>query len=724
MIKPQTPVAPDPSRRAPPPLRQDLVERHQRHLGRAYHILKNPLSLAYFRLPAPHLEAARRFDGTTPLALLLPVLRSSSRYWRSLPEPAALEELSALANQLAAAGLLRVPAPGAEERARRLRESKKNHRLETWVGHAVYFKKSLFDPDDLLNRITPAFAWIFTPACLLLLAGCVLFTLWVVLGHADRLHASSANFFTLQNLISTWLLFIGVKVVHEFGHAITCKRFGGEVHEMGFMFILFTPYLFCNVSDSWLAEKRQRIAVTAAGMLVEILLACIAAWGWFATQPGLLHQLCFNTMVLCSVSTVLFNGNPLMKFDGYYILTDLLEIPNLRAKSNAWVTAWAQRHLLGIAPKTALPDTREIGPVFGVYAVAAYLYGWFLTFAIAGQIFDILKPHGLEILSRTYVGLFLFVSLGLPFLRLLRSVKSSGASILTPRARWIALSALGCTGVLFLIPFTERVTRSAVLEHPAVHHLSPPIPATLTAILATEGQVVKKGDVLASMESRPLEARLADLAFQREAAHVRLRAAIASGTEEARLLVPVQEKHLREIEEELHALEARRAALQLLAPSDGIVRTPRTYDLVGRVFSPGQAVLSLGALPGDRVLIPLDEKQAKRVHAGQEVEFYWDALPHTTGRGRIAIVHPGPSEYLPAPGLANLFGGDVPAEIDPATGQPRPSIPVYEAEAVLDEPLALRPQATGRACITTARSTLGSALKDRILDLLNPDWRL
>ena len=144
-------------------------------------------------------------------------------------------------------------------------------------------------------------------------------------------------------------MFIFVKTIHEFGHGLTCKHFGGEVHEMGAMFIMFTPYLYCNVSDSWLLpDKTRRILVTAAGIFVEMTLAIVAAWVWMVTAPGLLHQICFNIMFTCSVSTVLFNANPLMKFDGYYMMADALEVPNLKQKSAAAASGWAQRYLLGL----------------------------------------------------------------------------------------------------------------------------------------------------------------------------------------------------------------------------------------------------------------------------------------------------------------------------------------------------------------------------------------
>src|SRR5206468_11742270 len=124
------------------------------------------------------------------------------------------------------------------------------------------------------------------------------------------------------------------KVIHEFGHGLSCKHFGGECHEMGVMLLVMTPCLYCNVSDSWmLPNKWHRAAIGAAGMYIELVMASIATFLWWFSEPGLLNNVCLAVMFVCSVTTLVFNANPLMRYDGYYILADLLEIPNLRQKA-------------------------------------------------------------------------------------------------------------------------------------------------------------------------------------------------------------------------------------------------------------------------------------------------------------------------------------------------------------------------------------------------------
>lgn len=723
-------VAQDPALLVVPPLRKDVEATPQKYLGRSYVIYKNPISLAYFRLPAAHAEAVALFDGHTTLADLAGRLAQSSRYWRALSREQALAELSALAGQMGQSGLLRIRGASASERGKRLRALKKSRRFETTVGHVLFFKKSLFDPDRLLGRLLPAVAWVYQPGVLAIGAVFVLISLCAALWNIEKLVEQGANFFTLSNLGLTWVLFLGVKVLHEFGHGLTAKRYGAEVHEMGFMFILFTPYLFCNVSDAWRAGKSARIAVGAAGLVVELFLASCAVWLWLFSQPGLFHQMCFNTIMLCSVSTILFNGNPLMKFDGYYILSDVLEIPNLRAKSNAWVTAWAQKHLLGLAPKTAPSASHEMSPLFGIYAVAAYCYGWFIVFSISVKAFDLLKPYGLEFISRTYVGLFLFVSLALPLYRLGRSVKGSSElrMILLRRGRWLVFALFAAGGALFMVPVTETVKRSAALEHARVEQVSAAAPGVLRDIAVRQGDEVREGQQLARLENRDLEYQLSSLKMQREMIMVRLRAVSAEGSEEARLTMPVLARQVRETDEEIAGAESKAASLELRAPRSGVLRTPHPQELEGRYFPARVPIFAIGGADEPRVLIALDEKEARKVHPGQSVRVIFTGLPGEVFHGQITSAPVSPVAEFSSSCFANLLGGDVPSEPSPTHGKLVPSLPHFEAEARIEispEKLAvLRAQSSGRARIEVRRTNLAGWLRDKVYEAINPQVRL
>lgn len=713
----------------PPRLRADLTSTPRRYLGREYIIYKNPISFSFFRIPAVHAEAARRFDGAANLNALAEALSLDSNYWKALPRARALEELSALALQLSQAGLLQIRASGATDRARRLREIKSRRAFEILVSQMLFFRKSLYDPDRLLERLLPWVSWIYRKSVLIGLGVFVIFSLLAALWNLGAVATHGANFFTLSNLGLTWLLFIVVKILHEFGHGLTAKRFGAEVHEMGFMFILFTPYLFCNVSDVWRSGKAARISTGAAGLVVEMVLASSAFWLWLVTQPGLFNQICFNTMILCSISTLLFNGNPLMKFDGYYILSDAIEIPNLRAKSNSWVTGWAQRHLLGMTPSRAAAPN-EASPFFGVYAVAAYFYGWIILFSISTLLFDMLKPYGLEFLSRTYVALFLFVSLGLPLYRLGRSVHGSAnlRGVFLSRSRWIAGALAVLAAAAFILPWSENIRRSAALEHSRVAMVSASAPGFLTESFVSEGQAVVEGQILGRINNPDLETQIAAVRLEREALQVRLRALAADSGEQALLELPVAVRQMRELEEQLAGLEGKAASLELRAPCDGLVRTPRVEELTGRFFRAGQPVLEIGATGVPRLLIALDEQQARKLRLGLPVQAIFTGFPGEVFAGEISRLPVSAAPQFSADSMSNLLGGDFPSEAPGPGGRPIPATAYYEAEAVLQIPedklALLRARSAAIARIEVRRTNLAGWLRDRAYELINPEIRL
>jgi len=724
---PAQPPPPSPNV-VPAGLRKDLVMSEQNYLGRKFLVLKNPIGLTFYRMPLAHGIAAQGFDGKRTFGQILEDLRQNDRYWRSLTPQRGLEELATLSRQLAMSGLLRVHGGSAVARAQHIKQAKHKRIFEISVGKILYFRKSLFDPDNLLQRLLPIFGWIYSPVTIGLCLAFFTITLLTVFRNWDAVTEHATNFFTIENLALSWISFFGVKIIHEFGHGLTCKRFGGEVHEMGFMFILFTPYLFCNVSDSWRAPKAHRIYVTAAGIFVELILACFATWIWLFTQPGLLHQMCFNIMFLCSVSTVLFNANPLLKFDGYYIMSDALEIPNLKQKSNMYVTQWAQRVLLGIKSATVRLMSYELNPLFGIYAVLSYLYGWLVLYNISHLLFDKLKPYGLEAVSRTYVGLFLFVSLGLPLYRLAASMKNTKElkKAITPHAR-ITLLVVGVALIaIFFIPWQDTVKRTIVLEHSKTDSVSALYPGFLRELNVHDGQVVKKGDPIGRLDDPALRAEKKDLELQISATEIRYRAAISSDKAELQEAAPTQKKMLDELSEQLKGINDKIASMNLVSPSDGIIRTWKMSERTGQYFSPDHPVCEVGTNLKMRAIIPLNEKEARRVSVGQKVVFRLFAEPDKHFEGTVTSRPVSPLDKFSSPALANMFGGDTPSEHDPdPKKQIRPSTAYYEAEVAIDESdPTLRPGMMGKARIYAGKTTLAKWLFQRSLEYLDPEFRL
>ena len=235
-----------------------------------------------------------------------------------------------------------------------IRRRKKNRWRKVWafLANILFIKIPIIDPERLLTKMYPYFRWIFTRTFITIsttldgLALCLVVSQWKTF--YDKL-PDFQSFFNWWTIMSFWVCLAGVKIIHEFGHGLTAKHFGGEVHEMGILFLVLTPALYCDVTDSWLLpNKWKRIWISAAGIYVECFLASIATFVWWYSTPGLLNSLAMATMFICSVNTIMFNANPLLRYDGYYVMADWLEIPNLRIKSTQFFAYLIQEKVLGL----------------------------------------------------------------------------------------------------------------------------------------------------------------------------------------------------------------------------------------------------------------------------------------------------------------------------------------------------------------------------------------
>ena len=472
--------------------------------------------------------------------------------------------------------------------------------------------------------------------------------------------------------------------------------------------------------------------VGAAGIFVEMTLALGAAGVWLATPPGLVHQVAFNVLFACTVSTVLFNANPLLKYDGYYLLADALEVPNLKAKSNAAATAWAQRWLLGLR-RTATTTAagvfgHEVSPLFGLYAVASYLYGWLVLYRISAHLFDALAPYGLDFLSRTYVGLFLFTGLALPMLRLVKSTAADPAARAAAGRRltqMALLAGLALVGSLFL-PWQDRVKRGVVLERAGVEVVAVRAPGFVREVFVRDGERVRAGQRLARLENVELAGEVDDLALQAAGYEVQRRAALADPADTVRGSAAAFARLAAETELQLAHKRWLLGECTLRAPRDGVVRGPDLANFVGQFLARGRAFCELGAADTYRAVIALDESQARRVTVGQPVSVRLGARSGETWTGTVTAAPVSSLARLTLPGSASAAGGDVPVQPNAATGALEPSVGHYEAETLLRDPGGdrLRAGLTGRARIEVGRTTLGRWWWERTLDLVNPGLRL
>ena len=481
--------------------RGDLISSRQTYLGRTYWIVKDPLTLSFFRFEEEEYSILQLLDGQRSPA---EIQREFER--RFAPQQLALSELQSLLGRLFRSSLVTSDAPGqGEQLLERHRRHRAQQRQSKW-SNILCIRFDGVDPDRFLQWLNHCSGWFFSwPAVLtvLLMACCALALVTTQFDLFLHRLPHFRTFFGGENWLVLAAVLAGVKILHELGHGLACKRFGGECHEMGLMLLVLTPCLYCNVSDSWmLKSKWQRAAIGAAGMYVELVLASLCTFIWWFSDVGFWHFLCLDIMFVCSVSTLLFNANPLLRYDGYFILSDLLEMPNLRQKAGTLVQQKMGSWLLGIHFPTDpfLPQRRRW--LFAGYAVAATIYRWFVVASILWFLYKICEPYGLKIVGQLLVIVSLYGLFLVPLNQFIRFLLVPGRTRHVKKLRVIAslvlLSGLAVAGLM--IPLPHHVYCKCRFQARNADTVYVDIPGLVTAIYAQPGEYVEAGQVVMALE--------------------------------------------------------------------------------------------------------------------------------------------------------------------------------------------------------------------------------
>ncbi|MFM7413530.1 MAG: HlyD family efflux transporter periplasmic adaptor subunit [Planctomycetota bacterium] len=712
--------------------RGDLVVNRQVYQGQAWWVVKDPISLHYFRFRPEEYALLEMLDGRTSLDALKEQFEA-----RFPPRRITVDELSRFISTLHRSGLVIGDRAGQGPQLFERRRQRIWREWMAWLSNIMSMRFRGIDPDWLLERLDPWFGWLFSPPAIAAAMVFVASALLLVLVNFDAVRAKLPEFnqfFAAGN----WLYLaaaLGVtKILHEFGHGLSCKHYGGECHEMGVMLLVFTPCLYCDVSDSWmLPNKWKRAAIGAAGMYVEVIIASIATYLWWNSHPGTFNKLCLDVMFVSSVSTILFNANPLLRYDGYYILSDLLEIPNLRQKANTILGRLAARWCLGIKQQDDpfLPQ-RKLG-LFALYAVASSLYGWVVTASIFLFVWNVFKPYRLEVLGQILALGAIWGLVIRPLQGIIKFFKVPGRrdEVKPLNLAVTAVAAVAVVGGIALIPLPQRVWCATELRPRGEETVYVTVPGKLESLGVRQGQVVRKGAELARLANVDLDLEIADLEGKQRQYESRLKALERERFTDpaAGLEIGTVEESLTSIREQLARKLQDRRELVLVAPRDGVVLPPASVkpqgDRGGRLppwsgsalddrnlgatFQEGTVFCLVGDPERFEAVMVVDQTEVEFVTEGQKVDLKLDSFPWQTFRGtvdQIAETHiEAGSERLSV-----KAGGSVPTETDPA-GREIPISTSYEALMTLDDTDAVfTPGMRGTARIQVGSRTVGEWL--------------
>lgn len=668
---------------AGPKLRDDLVVVEQRYRGERAYIVKDPRTHKYFRFKPVELLVMRQLNGDATPAELAAALTE-----QGIPVSAGtiegftrkLRRMDLLERSLAEKSVLLLERLRAERR-RRVRGTH-------YRGSLLRMRWSVGDPDRVLDRWMPHFRFCFAPP--FLVASVALFLVYAAIAasHLPEIGRGvlafyTAEFYTLQNVVLFWLVATIVVAIHELGHAFACKHFGGHVHELGAMLIYFQPAFYCNVNDAWtFADRRHRLWVTAAGSWIQLVLAALAAIVWVTVAPDtVVSRAAFFAVLIGGGTTVLANANPLIPLDGYYALSDYLEIPNLRQRAFGYLGWLVKRHVLRLDLPKPPADERE-RRVFVLYGVLAAAYITIILTLFGALVFGWAWRALGAIGAATFL-LLLWAALRRPVREwgraIVTAVRERRATRTGSRTRGrLALGVGAALLVLLLVPWPIGVSGRFVASPAADATLaSPEEDALVDRVYVREGGLVEAGTPLVRLRHLGLERELIHAGWRADSVAALVRAARGEGrgAEAERLEVARAELGARR-----DGLARRHDALTLRAPWRGVMVTLRPEELVGCRFEAGEVVVRVARLDTLDVRVELAHGGAA-VRPGQAVSLIGIAVGRTL---RAAVL-----ETAPASGTARAVTARVRV---PAT------------------PPAWTPGVTGRARVTLRRSNLLGAI--------------
>jgi putative peptide zinc metalloprotease protein len=569
-------------------------------------------------------------------------------------------EMIRLLGQLHASDVLLCDVPPDTVELLRRSERIEKTKLLAKLRSPLFLKFPLWDPEVFLNRtygyLRPLFSrWAFLFWLALVAWGIVTAGLhW-----AELTNNVTDRVFSAQSLLVLWLVYPLVKVLHEFSHGYAIKHLGGEVHEMGVMLLVLMPIPYVEASAATsLRNKWERVLTGGAGIMAEMLVAALALQAWVVLEPGLLRSVAFNIILVGSVSTVLFNGNPLLRYDGYYMLMDWLEIPNLAQRSQRYLGYLTKRHLLGmdrLEPIYMAPGER--GWLF-FYSIAAFIYRLFVYTAIilfiAGKFFIV----GIALAIWAALNMLAWPLLKkMHFLLFSPALREHRGRAVGVAVGGVALALL----LLFMLPFPSWTNAEGVVWVGEESLVRAGMYGFIEEVMARPGELVNKGDVLLVC-SNP------ELLAEREVYLARLdelRTKYAMALIKDRVQVNILLEEIGHVEATLSRLKEMVDLLLVRSAKDGVFVLPGAEDLQGR-FVPRGGLLGYvlaDEAPLVRTVVAQDDMDDVRQRTRYVRIRFADRLAEVLN-GVIRREVPGATGKLPSTILG--FGGGGEIAVDPS----------------------------------------------------------
>ena len=543
-----------------------------RHVYRkqVWHVIQDQSGGRYHRLSPNAYHFVKRMDG----------LKSVSELWQESNETqldaCTQTEIVDLLIQLHTADLLIVDtSPDTLSLFERYKK-KKRQAFHQWILNPMSIKLPLYNPDHLLSKVAPYFSWCLTKIGVTVWLLTVLPAVLLLIQHRQEITQSvSDQILSSSNLFVLALVFPIVKLLHELGHGITTKIWGGCVPQIGVMFLVFAPVPYIDASSSAaFPSKYQRATVAAAGMLTELFIAALGVYIWLVTETGLIHAIAFNVIVIAGLSTLVINGNPLLRYDGYYIFTDLIEMPNLAQRGKKyWGYLW-DRYVFGVHDIDVPQETKSEKYWLIAYTPLAWVYRSIVTISI---ILFIATDFFIFGVLFSLWGIFSLI--GIPIWKSYKHIAYSSSlhrQRKTVIKKTILLVLCGII-VICIIPFPLRTQAEGVIWLPEQAILHAKTYGIFKQWLVTPGIAVQKGMPLYILENISLESEYITAQAKLEEAQARYRAAQFDDSMKAELL----KRQLQQAQDFFDKTKEKKSMLVGYAETSGILMATNPQDMAG-----------------------------------------------------------------------------------------------------------------------------------------------
>ena len=686
-------------------LRDDLTFSVREYGGEQVYVIEDELKSRFYRVGLSEYTFLSLLDGRRTFADAL-------GQTASVMKDSALNESEAasLCRWLVETGLASTPESQSPVRLFEASTKVEQAKLKSSVN-PMFVKIPLFNPDSMMKAGAAVAGWIFSAPAILMWLFVIAAGILCVGMKWDDATSMTSQIVSRNNWV--WLIGITValKLLHEFGHGIACRRFGGTVREAGVMTILFVPLPYVDVTSSWRLESRwQRLLISAAGMYIELFIAAIASIVWFNTSPGLLHQHAFTVMFSASLITVLFNANPLMRFDGYFMLTDVLEQPNLAGHGQMLLKSCGRSLFLGMPASPATWPEGRTWLAF-VYGVAAF--AWRITICL-GLILgaDAMFFGSGVILAAVAVVLWLV----LPLFRLLRFVVSGSETEQPNRKRVAMMTTFGVVAAVLIsnLSWSERFEAPAIVDYDPLIEIRSGVDGFVEEVAVSNGHNVELGQLLVQLRNPELLLQRSLLAD--ELTQTRQRGRIYHQREEIAAW-QVEIENAQAMEDRLQQLDDRIARLEIRAPAAGVIIDNSLQSIVGTYVNAGTLVVSLGANGSKNIVAMVSENDLHvfQTLSNERVDVHIDGCGAQYLTGILQEIDPRGSTRVPHPAFASTAGG----LLDVRIAQPSHDAESDESRVVFAQPqfktrVALNTESmeslhagrTGRVMFRSSRGTI------------------